>query len=83
MRRVCWYLGKVVLHESDVAERSTSRDANIAGYRAAPFVRIGPILELLRGEDENHVLEAIVLEKTVDVRIILRGRVLKTLQAQH
>jgi hypothetical protein len=71
------------LHESDVAERSTSRDADIASYRAAPFVRIGPILELLRGENENHVLDVIVLKKNVDVRAILRGRVLKTLQAQH
>jgi hypothetical protein len=33
-----------------------------------PLVHIGPILELLRGDDENHMLGIVVFDQILDVQ---------------
>lgn len=51
------------------------RDANMAGRRSVLLIHIGTILEMLHGDDENHMLSVVALEQIIDIRIIRRQRV--------
>jgi hypothetical protein len=50
-----------------VPERSVPRDANAVGYRFVPPLEVGSILELLRGDDEDHVFGLVVVEQFIYV----------------
>jgi hypothetical protein len=49
----------------------------MVGHRSAPPLEVDYVLELLRAEDEDNTLAAIVVQRVVEIRIIQRRRLLR------
>jgi hypothetical protein len=70
MRRICRYLGELVLHECGAPKHTILRDANSAYHRSAIPLEVDSILDILRSKDEDHMLSVIFVQQFVDTRIV-------------
>ena len=66
-KRVDSNLGKVIFHEHVMPEKSVPRDAKTTSRRYAPLLTI---LVLLHDEEDYQLLDVVVVEEVLDVRII-------------